>query len=115
VTYQGLSVHAGSGHFQFAAYRDVLAEVLPLNMDRPMGGQVRWLDIRLNEKGFSRVCLPKPLIKHIGNRLDSDDEIMGLMSSKKLGRRLLDFPLIKKPLIRIYEIIFKAYFGQRST
>jgi glycosyltransferase involved in cell wall biosynthesis len=114
VTYQGVSVHAGSGHFQFTAYRDVLAEALPLNMDQPMGGQVRWLDIRLNEKGYSRVCLPKPLIKHIGNRLDSIEEavgVVGMPAAERPDRRLLDLPLIKKPLLKIYEAIFKAYFG----
>jgi glycosyltransferase involved in cell wall biosynthesis len=113
VTYQGVSVYAGSGHFQFSAYREVLAEVLPLNMDHPMGSQVRWLDIRLNEKGFSRVCLPKPLVKHIGNRLDNIEKSVTRVKSvqeKGSGRRLLENPLIKKLLLRLYEKIFKAYY-----
>jgi hypothetical protein len=54
------------------------------------------------------------LIKHIGNRLDAIDEVvddLGMPGAKKQGRRLLDIPLIKKPLLKIYEAIFKAYFG----
>lgn len=118
VTYRGLSILAGSGHFQFMAYRDVLAEVLPLNMDHPMGKQVRWLDIRLNEKGFSRVCLTKPFIKHTGNRLDDADPGIRAaegLPTRKPGSALLEIPLVKKTLLKIYELIFKAYYGSRSS
>jgi glycosyltransferase involved in cell wall biosynthesis len=114
VTYHGIDVYAGSGHFQFSAYKDVLAEVLPLNMDRPMGGQVRWLDIHLNQKGYSRVCLIEPLIKHIGNRLGAGEESMVGFKGLDLRQRrrwFLEFPLIKSLLLKIYEKIFKAYYG----
>ena len=112
VTYQGVSVFAGSGHFQFSAYRDVLAEVLPFEMNRPMGGQVRWLDIRLNEKGFSRVCLTEPLIKHIGNRLDTVAKISDreqVVADRKKTSWLFEVSFIKKALLKVYEEIFKAY------
>ncbi len=65
---QGEHYYVGAGHFQFVARKRVLQEVIPLPSARPMG-QVRTLDIALNEKGYLRLSTPRWWIQHLGNTL----------------------------------------------
>lgn len=60
--------YIGAGHFQFVARKAVLQEVLPIPANRPMG-QVRRLDIALNERGYLRLSTPDWWVQHLGNSL----------------------------------------------
>ncbi|MEJ2263546.1 MAG: glycosyltransferase family A protein [Anaerolineales bacterium] len=66
----------GAGHFQFVAKRAVLQEVLPIPTDRPMG-QVRSLDIALNQRGYLRLSTSDWWVQHLGNTLTSFDGLDG--------------------------------------
>lgn len=66
--YQGQRYYVGAGHFQFVARRSVLQQVLPIPSQRPMG-QVRSLDIALNEKGYLRLSTEQWWVQHLGNTL----------------------------------------------
>jgi glycosyltransferase involved in cell wall biosynthesis len=61
--------YVGAGHFQFLARREVLQRVTPIPSERPMG-QVRLLDIALNERGYLRLSTPKWWVRHLGNTLE---------------------------------------------
>lgn len=61
----------GAAHFQFVASKAVLQEILPIPSERPMG-EVRMLDIALNEAGYLRFCTPDWWVEHMGNRIDSN-------------------------------------------
>lgn len=67
--YQGERYHVGAGHFQFVAPKKVLQSLLPLPSDRPMG-QMRQLDIAINQQGYLRLCTPRWWVQHLGNSLD---------------------------------------------
>jgi glycosyltransferase involved in cell wall biosynthesis len=67
--YKGKKYYIGAGHFQFLARRDVLQEILPLPSRRPMG-EVRTLDIAINERRYLRLSLPDGWVRHMGNTLD---------------------------------------------
>ena len=66
--YKGSEYYLGAGHFQFLARKQVLQETLPLPSDRPMG-QVRALDIAVNDLGYLRLCTTGWWVEHLGNSL----------------------------------------------
>jgi len=72
IVHQGQRYYVGAGHFQFLARRKVLQSILPLPSDRPMG-QVRSIDIALNERGFLRLSTPQWWVQHLGNSLEALD------------------------------------------
>ena len=63
----------GAGHFQFVARKSVLQQVIPIPADKPMG-QVRRLDVAINERGYLRLSTPGWWVRHIGNVLPEDVE-----------------------------------------
>jgi hypothetical protein len=71
---QGRQFYVGAGHFQFLARRKVLQEVLPIPSRRPMG-EVRLLDVAINERGYLRLSTPQWWVQHLGNTLDEGELI----------------------------------------
>jgi hypothetical protein len=112
VTYQGVCVHLGAGHFQFAGHKEVLQSMTPFKMDRPMG-QVRSLDQMLNEAGYLRLCTCEPFIKHMGNRLVTkpEQEAGRNKKNRSFEKRLLNLSPVRRSMLKIYGWIFRLYFG----
>jgi hypothetical protein len=75
-------------------------------MDRPMG-QVRSLDEQMNAAGYLRLTTCQPLVKHLGNRLETGNDQDYRAPTR--GARLFDMPPVKKVLLRIYDAIFRLY------
>lgn len=67
--YRGRKYYVGAGHFQFVAPGRVLREVLPIPSRRPMG-EVRLLDVAIDERGYLRLALPEFRVQHLGNVLE---------------------------------------------
>jgi glycosyltransferase involved in cell wall biosynthesis len=70
--YRGQRFYVGAGHFQFVARREVLQAALPIPSERPMG-QVRSLDIALDNSGYLRLSTPRWWVQHLGNTLQGFD------------------------------------------
>ncbi|GAB4499831.1 MAG: hypothetical protein OHK0052_15400 [Anaerolineales bacterium] len=68
ITFEGQTCYAGAGHFQFLARSEVLRRALPIPSDKPMG-QVRSLDVQINQMGFLRLSTPEWWVRHLGNTL----------------------------------------------
>lgn len=111
VQYEGVTAFAGAAHFQFLAKKRVLQELLPFEMDKPMG-QVRTLDVKLNEAGFLRLMTAEPLVVHMGNTLGILGE--GHKIEKEYQNRFFEWPPIKKGLMLLYNKIFQIYYGRVS-
>ena len=71
VLYDGQRYYVGAAHFQFVARKAALQSVLPIPSKRPMG-QVRLLDIAINEQGYLRLCTPDWWVQHMGNTLQGE-------------------------------------------
>ncbi len=108
LTYKNVEAFVGANHFQFTGWKKTLQECLPFDMQKPLG-QVRQLDERLNERGYLRLMINKPLIQNMSNRIPIDDKISNEILLNK-RHRLRDSAVIKKVLLRIHDWIFSLYY-----
>ena len=72
-------------------------------------GQVRSLDEQLNAAGYLRLTTTKPYVKHMGNRLEAPAATEKGLSIANERKRIVDLPVIRRPLLWIYDGIFKLY------
>lgn len=108
LNYRGVTALAGASHWQFVAYKKVLAQFLPFDMDRPMG-QVKQLDRRMNETGLLRLMTAEPLAMNISNSLRGISTPAHKPADAKGKRLILDLPFVKSILLKIYGQIFRWY------
>jgi glycosyltransferase involved in cell wall biosynthesis len=110
VTRNGVSALISAAHFQFTARKSILQEFLPFEMDRPMG-QVRSLDEMMNERGYLRLATCQPLVKHMGNRLELALAMKTPERAPQAAGKLWQIPWIRQSLLKLYDQIFKIYYG----
>jgi glycosyltransferase involved in cell wall biosynthesis len=113
ITYHGLTVQVGASHWQFLAYKSVLQQFLPFNMDRPMG-QVKQLDQRVNDAGYLRLMPVDFLAQNMSNRTDwihrPSEPDTSVMRSNTVSKRFLQVPWIKRILLGLHDRIFRWYY-----
>jgi glycosyltransferase involved in cell wall biosynthesis len=110
VTYKNLSAYAGASHWQFLAWKSVLQEFLPIDLSKPLG-QVLKLDELVNTRGYLRLMTERPYTMNLSNTVDLPEKHLNTQESPETRRkRLADLPIIKSPLMRLYNGIFKLYY-----
>ncbi len=111
--YQGRRYFIGAAHFQFVARKAALQSVLPIPSERPMG-QVRLLDIALNERGYLRFSTQNWWVQHMGNTLQDEFQPQGAASPAKPAPRssakFWGFKPVRKIVNWLYHRTFKILY-----
>lgn len=110
LTYKGVSTFCGASHWQFLAWKKVLQEFLPIDLSKPLG-QVLRLDKMVNDRGYLRLMTDKPYVMNLSNTVELPN---GSSKKPEIARRkrIVDFPIIKSPLMRLYHAIFRLYYDR---
>lgn len=109
VTQHGDQFYIGAAHFQFIAPKSVLSLLLPIPSKRPMG-QVRLLDIALNEKGYHRFCTSDWWVQHLGNTLEDEFLEAGTHKHRKPILNLWQMKLPRRIIAWFYNKTFEILY-----
>jgi glycosyltransferase involved in cell wall biosynthesis len=114
ITYKEVTTYCGASHWQFLAWKKVLQEFLPIDLSRPLG-QVLKLDEMVNQRGYLRLMTAQPYTMNLSNSVELPAEQQsGQAPSTGSRKRLVDVPIIKSPLMRLYNAIFKLYYDDKA-
>jgi len=110
----GKQYFIGAAHFQFVAPKQVLSGLLPIPSDRPMG-QVRNLDIALNQEGYHRLCTSEWWVRHMGNTLEDLPSESQPQPIPKTGRGFWQMKLPRRLATWLYHRTFQVLYRNPSN
>ena len=119
ITYKGIQTYVSAGHYQFVTVKDRILKVLPIEWKSNLMGQMRELDIAIDEQKFLRVSTTPATVRLLGNKINQegaefirefDINIEGVEESPQMAKwviRLFRIPFIRKIAYFFYQRLFK--------
>lgn len=119
LTYKGVQVFASAGHYQMTGPKEAILKSLPAGWSGNLMGQMRDLDIAINDLNFLRLCTSPPTIRLLGNQIDAQAaaelhnygvDSQGVKHKKAMGgwqKKFYQRPLVKKIAYGLYERLFR--------
>jgi len=119
ITHKGIQVWASAGHYQFVAPKAAVLAALPKTWSGNLMGQMRDLDIAIDELGLLRLCTHPPTLRLLGNQINEsaakiiqqyDVEVKAAQKTKALPnwrQRLYRLPFVQKAAYFLYERLFR--------
>jgi len=119
ITYKGIKTYASAGHYQFVAVKDRILKAMPDKWKSNLMGQMRELDITIDQLKMLRLCTTPATIRLLGNKINPEGaefirefeiDIEGVESSAQMASwvvKLFQIPIIKKIAYFFYQRLFK--------
>ena len=119
LTYKGVQTFASAGHYQMTVRKEVMLKALPDDWSGNLMGQMRDLDVAIDELGLLRLCTTPPTIRLLGNQIDEKSAslirqydvdvraVSGIKSASGWKKKLSRHPLVQKVAYFFYERLFK--------
>jgi glycosyltransferase involved in cell wall biosynthesis len=120
IRFQDKRCYIGAGHFQFVGRKEYFQKIVPLYAERPMGGEVRNLDIAINGHGYLRLNTPEWNVEHMGNTvlekyILQEGPRSALLEVKSRvsvpGNWITRIAIVRRILESLYNRIFRILFG----
>ena len=119
MSYKGVQTYVSAGHYQFVAIKERILKALPEKRVNKLMGQMRELDIAIDDLGLLRLCTTPATIRLLGNQINQEGaqfiqnfgiEIESAEESlppKNWMIKIFQIPIIKKIAYFIYQRLFK--------
>jgi hypothetical protein len=119
LTYKGIQTFISAGHYQFAAKKVAILQALPATWTGNLMGQMRELDVAIDQLGLLRLCTTPPTLRLLGNLIDQSaaEELRKFgvevkSAEKKVSpvgwkKKLFRGKLVQKVAYFFYERLFK--------
>ncbi len=119
ITYKGIKTYASAGHYQFVAVKDRILKALPDKWKNNLMGQMRELDLAIDELKLLRVCTTPATVRLLGNKINQEGaefirefgiDIEGIDESTRMANwavKLFRIPIIRKIAYFFYQRLFK--------
>jgi len=119
ITYKGIKTYASAGHYQFVAVKDRILKAMPNKWKSNLMGQMRELDIMIDQLKMLRLCTTPATVRLLGNKINQEGaefirefeiDIEGVESSTQMASwavKLFQIPIIKKIAYFFYQRLFK--------
>ncbi len=119
LTYKGIETFASAGHYQMTVPKAAILKALPEEWSGNLMGEMRDLDVAIDNMGLLRLCTTPPTIRLLGNQIDEQAaaelrqygvDIEGVTGGKEAAgwkKKFFRHPLIQKIAYFFYERLFR--------
>ena len=119
MVYKGIITFASAGHYQFVAVKERILKALPDSRNNNLMGQMRELDVAVDNLGLLRLCTTPATVRLLGNQINQEgaqfisnfdidiEPVEGSKQPRGLMKRIYQLTIVKKIAYFFYQRLFK--------